>query len=148
MKVVSAMLIVVVAVALTVATFFILQSDPTVQIKGWKSELKIDFKVGRGIGFVLDNDALHFGKVPKDGLGGASMSKRYFSVYNKNDKPIEINFTISESIRDWVTISENPVLIAPKENRQLKAELVLPQNHGLSEGKYNGTLYIVFVEVG
>lgn len=126
----------------------LIPQTPTIQAKGWKGELKIDFKVGQGIGFVVDNDALHFGKLPTNGYGGENVAKRYFSVTNKNDAPVEVNFTVSETIRNWVFISENPVLLAPKENKQLKAELKLPQNHNLPEGKYNGTLYVIFTEVG
>ena len=142
----AVMVFLVVVVVSSTALSIIIPQVPAVQPKGWKGELKIDFKVGQGMGFVVDNDALHFGKVPKYGSGDI-MSKRYFSVQNKNDAPIEVNFTVSETIRDWVFISENPVLLAPKESKQLKAELKLPQNHNLSEGKYNGTLYVLFKEV-
>lgn len=98
----------------------------------------LDFMVGDSIGFNLDNDALHFGILPK-----SSAASRSFNLTNNYEYPVKINIKFDSSNVDWISIGKNGFILQPNEIKGVPISLTIPSN--AEEKQYNATLKIVML---
>ena len=122
-----------------VSSFLVFAIYSNMQVELVKS-FSMDIKVVElgVIGFNIDTDAVHFGRVMSGGsstkminLTGSSRT-RYVRAYAYG------------SLSEWVGFSENPIIIGNASYRELYVSAVVPD--GADYGNYNGTIKLVFMK--
>jgi hypothetical protein len=105
-------------------------------------EIKMDIKVVEGdlAGLNIDNDAIHFGRVPRGGGG-----TRYITLANNNTNPHLIKIKAFGNISSFVYISENSFVMEPYSTKNLTVMAKPPSD--LETGYYEGTLQVLFLNV-
>lgn len=122
------LLALIVVLALVPVGVAIFSDAPPIAIK----ELSYDFEVKDSVGFVLENDALHFGGGPP----GATM-QRNITLSAPYDAEVEVRYDGPGVLR----ISENNFFIHKGEDKVVDFTLVVPS---LEYGKYGGKVFFRF----
>ena len=100
--------------------------------------INVDFEIGEDIGFNIDTDALHFGRIPT-----GSSSTRKLNMTNNYNFDIKVNFKPSEELDGVVIARENNKILSPGEIHLFWIDAKAPQNP--EKQYYNGTLKITFL---
>ena len=128
-------LLLVAAVFVAAALTMIIYSS-TVYID--KKEIAMDMQVQPGtLGFNLDPDALHFGKVPP-----GQSSERGLIITNNRTIPLNARLYFSGEIGGWVLPEEWQTLVEPGESREVKLTATAPSS--AATGNYTGKITVLF----
>ena len=100
-------------------------------------DIEMDVKVGDRIGINIDSDKLWFGMTNP----GGSASRKMF-VGNEHDFPIEVGFIPLGQLKDYTSISENPVLLRPGENKEISISVQISPD--MPYGNYTGIMRTIF----
>ena len=85
------------------------------------------------IGFAAQTDELNFGRVP---LGGRST--KFIDVSNTFDSPVKLKAHLSGNITPLIDLSEQEVLLGPKESTQMRVTF-----NSNAIGNYSGNINII-----
>ena len=108
-----------VAVLSGIVTFFVYNNLSVIELK----EINVDanFTNSNNVGFNLDKDMMHFGKVP---LGGSG--ERTFQISNTKNFPVSAKIYATGSIRDYMFITEDNIRLFPGESEEVKVIVYAP----------------------
>jgi len=90
------------------------------------------------IGFNIDADAVHFGRV----MSGGSSTKMINLTGSNRTRYVRAY--AYGSLGEWVGFSENPVILGNNSYRELYVSAVVPDS--AAYGSYNGTIKLVFMK--
>ncbi len=99
-------------------------------------EMRVTVKSNR-VGINLDTDKLWFGMISP-----GSSASREIELTNNRDYMLQAILKTSGELKEYVSLSENPALIKPKELKKIKVTLSLPKD--MAYGNYTGNLRIIF----
>jgi len=95
-------------------------------------KFRYDFEIGKTVGFNLDPDAIHFGRLPAGGLG-----KRDVYVNNTFEVPALVVIKISgDKADEWVYPSDNNFVLQPGESKKITLYCEVPKE--INEEDYAG----------
>ena len=97
-------------------------------------ELPYDYSIQQTIGFVLDDDALHFGGSPVN-----TILKRNITLTSEFPAMIKINFKGPGNL----SVNENNFFLNQNVNKSLEFILVVPDE---MKGNYSGSVFFEFYE--
>lgn len=119
--------------ASTFAVYLLLVQVPIYDVIEFPMEVYVD----RVVGVNAETDAVHFGIVPP-----GSSSERKMTV-TAGDSRTLVTFESSGDIADWVTVSENNLLLESGRNATVMIGVKIPEDV-IPLAYRNGTLRIVF----
>ena len=95
-------------------------------------EINFDLEIGNEIGFNIDTDAIHFGRV----LPGGNSIKQ-INLTNNKEFDVLIVIQKKSEINDWIIIGENKFVLVPRENKEVNISIKIPLDteYDLYEGK-------------
>jgi len=127
-----------VLIAGVAATYFFIQTFLVADIY----EIKMDVKVidENRVGVTVDTDALHFGKVPREGAG-----MRNITLDNNDARPHLVKMKAFGNISQFIYVSENDFVMEPKESRNVT--VTANPSSDVQTGYYEGTLQIIFMNM-
>lgn len=99
-------------------------------------EIGFDLEIGNEMGFNIDTDAIHFGRVP---LGGSS--KKQINLTNNKEFDVLIVVQKDSEINDWISIGENKFVLVPGENKEVSISIKIPLD--AEYDKYEGKIKVV-----
>ncbi|MFH1066143.1 MAG: hypothetical protein V1734_06560 [Nanoarchaeota archaeon] len=102
-------------------------------------DIEMDAKVGDRIGIAVDSDKLIFGMM----FPGGS-AKREMFVGNEHEFPIIVRFIPIGQLKEYTSVSENPVLLQPGENKEVGIAVTMPRD--MPYGNYTGIMRVVFLK--
>lgn len=98
-------------------------------------EIPVDaFTHSNVIGMNVDNDMLHFGTVPYEGVG-----KKYFNVTNENDKILYATLNSSGNVSPYLKYPES-IVIEPGRTDTVIVEFYSPASPAAQA--FEGSLYV------
>lgn len=136
MKKINAILIILILAFITIGIVSIIYN--TITTIGLR-DIEMDAKVGDRIGIAVDSDKLIFGMMLPGGSG-----KREMFVGNEHDFPINVRFIPLGQLKDYTSISENPVLLQPGENKEIGISVQMPRD--MPYGNYTGIMRVIFTK--
>ncbi len=126
-------LLVAVAVASAALTYLVYSDFSVIEVK--QIAVDANFTSANNVGFNLDKDMMHFGKIP---LGGSG--ERSFEISNTKNFPISAKIYATGSISRYIDIKDNNIRLRPGETRQITAIAYAPL--GAEKTGYTGTIRI------
>ncbi|MCD4666745.1 hypothetical protein K8R47_02970 [archaeon] len=99
-------------------------------------EYLIDLTVGSSLGFNVDNDAIHFGIIPKGGVG-----ERYIYVDNFDMEKVKVKIKIYGDLKNWVYVSDNNFYLNKGKVGNVTIYAFVPED--AEYGDYGGKLRII-----
>ncbi|MBN2330692.1 MAG: hypothetical protein JXC85_02655 [Candidatus Aenigmarchaeota archaeon] len=103
-------------------------------------ELGMDVYVFKTAGLNVDDDAIHFGKIPPGASG-----RRNITIDN-DAVPNLVSLEAYGDIAEWVSVSHNDFIIDAHESRNVTVFLQVPEDAEVP-GYRSGTLRIIFRKV-
>lgn len=91
------------------------------------------------MGFNVENDSIHFGKLPLGSIGTRSIT-----IGNSEDERMVINIKTYGNISQWVRVTNNGFVLEPGESYDLRVLCEIPEDAKL--GYYSGTLEIIYAK--
>lgn len=129
-RIIAAVSLLVILISLIVMVFFV--SDiPGDQKPFSRSTIDYDFTVSEEVGFVLDDDMLHFGGGPR----GAKL-KRGLDINSSRDARVVLSWQGPGNI----SVDRNNFFVAAKNSSSVIFTLEIPP--GISSGNHSGEIYI------
>jgi len=110
-----------VAILSAFITFFVYNDISVIEIK----EISVDanFTNFNKVGFNLDKDMMHFGKIPVGGSG-----ERSFELSNTKKFPVSAKIYAVGDIKDYIIVKENDIRLLPGETKNAKVGVYAPIN--------------------
>lgn len=133
MKLIPALLLVLAIVVTALLTTAMYVADTAKN----SSTMRMDLTVSDTLGFNIDADAVHFGRVPP---GQASI--KTITLNNTRATPRVADLQAEGVLGSWIAVSDNHFLLQPGEYRSINLTATVPEN--TSYGTYTGTLTAVF----
>jgi len=102
----------------------------------------VDFRVPKGlnvIGFNPDNDSLHLGRIPLNGVG-----KRNFSLFNDYDYALKVDIKSTGNASPYIFLSDNNFILESNETKDLRISAKPSLVPDTQPGNYSGELIIIF----
>ena len=124
-----------VMVALTAAAITYAVHSLFIRIEVQKIPTDALFSYDYGVGFNLNKDRLHFGRMPIGGSG-----TRYITLENTENFRIEIRISSEGEIREFFIAEPNPVVLEPGEIANVNLTVNAPSS--ASPGNYTGNVLI------
>ncbi|MBM3230013.1 hypothetical protein FJZ26_06280 [Candidatus Parvarchaeota archaeon] len=87
------------------------------------------------IGFNLNNDSMHFGKLPRGGQG-----VRHIDITNSYGSPVGIKVYSVGSIEEMLSTNLTGFVLETGKTRRISAKVTVPEDY--SPGGYSGTLIL------
>lgn len=100
-------------------------------------DIEMDLKVGDRIGFNVDADKLWFGMTNPGGS-----AKREVVISNDNEYLVVVRFIPLGELKDYVSISENNVVLRQQEEKTISITASVPRD--MPYGNYTGVMRVVF----
>lgn len=121
---------------ITMVTFYFVYASSIFDIR----ELGMDVYISSIPAFNLDDDALHFGKVPPGSVG-----RRNITIENDAVKKL-VSLEAHGDIAEWVSASHNDFIVLAHEQREVTVILQVPEDAEVPDYR-SGTLRIIFRNV-
>lgn len=137
MKKINATLIILILAFTTIGIVSIIYS--TIMTIGVK-DINMEIKVSDKIGIAVESEKLMFGGV----FPGGNAAKKVV-LGNEHKFPITVSFIPLGEIKEYITVSENPVLLAIGETKEISVVASVPS--GTPYGNYTGIMRVVFTKV-
>jgi hypothetical protein len=108
----------------------------------YMQEVPMDITVSanKSVGFNLDTDAIHFGKMPANSQGWHG-----FNLTNKMNESYRVHLMPLGEMAGWVSFVENDFIIEPDSIKEARAIASIPS--GATPRKYTGTIRAYFKKV-
>ena len=105
----------------------------------YEKEFGMDIKVVApgGIGFNIDTDALHYGKISAGGTG-----TRFITLQHSYKIPLRVHATVEGQMGAWAFAPQNDLILAPNETVDFNVAVTVPKNATI--GNYTGKLKLSF----
>ena len=99
--------------------------------------IPMNFRVSKGVGLNVDNDALHFGGAPPEGT-----SQRFMDISHRYKFPVKVQIIGYGDLAEWLSISPNDFILMKNETKQVSFVISVPKN--ATFGYYNGSVKVFF----
>lgn len=98
------------------------------------------FNVEGKIGLVVDLNAVKFGSIMPGGSG-----RRGLFLHNEFDFPVRVKISVEGEKSDWITVTENNILIEPSETKEIKIIVNIPSSASMHLN-YTGTVTAQYIK--